>query len=282
MPRRNGLGASLLIATLCASAVGPVAAQTQSDFSTAAAYFDGPDFYNLLSCDDPVETGACTDEAFCAVKLGMLQRVTRAMDTNLPSVMLGASQSAMSDYLRNEENAACFDGLTTSYRDFIPNIGLIASGTEGGLTSALGLADAFAEDVPGCPSPEREGLTVARYDASELSRQVFFPLKALGKNSAATCLPGFTGHFTQRPQVTFHIAEPADHEVEFQVVYSPCRAVLLAATAAGDWVASERADRRQTLRLSGAQIDGKISIWVGTKEPGGNCDARFAARLASP
>lgn len=180
MPRQEGLGARLWIATLCTWVFGPAAAQSQSDFSAAAAYFDDPDLYNVLSCNGPVQSGPCQDETFCEVKLVMLKLVIRGMDSNLPSMMLSMSRQAMGDYLGDEANAACFDANTASNPDLIPNMRLIASGTE-------------------------DGLTVAGYGAAEMAQQVFFPLQALGNNSAAECFEGFTGHFTQRPQVTFYI-----------------------------------------------------------------------------
>lgn len=272
-------GAVALLITAFVGSFEPAAGQTQEELADAVATFDDPQIYEALMCSAAPQSIGCESREFCEVKVGMLKRLVRALDTNLPSLIVGASRQVTSDYIRNEANASCFDALTSDYPEFMSSARTIASGSEEQLHRALKIENAFDEVEPGCPSIEQEGLTVARYRAADLSQQVTYPLEAIGSNSAASCHQELSGFFSQRPQVTLFVEEPDDHQIEFQIVYSACDAIVLAWTAGSTWIISDNKERRPSLRLSGNQIDGEINIWVGTVEPNDNCRARFVARL---
>lgn len=269
---------------LCLAALGPgsAAGQTEEDVAAAVAALRDPLPLYALSCAGGAAETACDSPEACEARLGTLRLLARAMDSSIPALISNASRQMTSEYGRSATHAACFDALLGGEMPgLLPGARVLASLDDPALSAALGSAEAFAEAAPGCPTQAAEAPTVGRYTAAELARQVTYPLEAIGANAAATCLDGAAGHVTQRPQVTFHLTEPDGHAIEFQIIYAPCDTVLVAATADGAWITSDAGAPRPSLRLSGAQIDGRVDLWIGTREAGARCQARFRARKAA-
>lgn len=268
----------LLASALCVSLTGPLHAQSADDLTIAATALSGVDGVTVISCDAADVLAACGEAQFCSVRRDMLDFLFRAMETNIPNRILGAARQVTADSIRSEAHAACLTALVGDDPEILPSARTVASASDQQLADALGLADAFVEDGPGCPSTTQDGLSVARYTAADLALQEAFPLEARGTNDVAACVDGPVGFVTQRPQMTVYLTDIGDSAVEFRLVHAPCPAMLLLATADGMWRFGAVDEQRPAIRVSGSEADGRLSVWIGSLEAGATCRARFTLR----